>query len=389
MKLVPGLLGVVLCVLFFMPAWASACLPPANASVVDLQARPFGIEVSGDGCWMFVATNDGHDHGTVAVLRDANGTFSVYRVVGLRQAGAGETLTHDGKLLAVTEGSQVEVLSVPALEQASVDALKGTLRVGHDAGAVYAITSLDDHLLFVSNELDRRISVYDLAKWRAADFKGNPLVGEIPTAIAPVGLALSPDGRWLYSTSETAPPRWGLAAPCEPETSEERRHSRGVLLRFDVAKTAMNPSGSAAGGVQAGCNPVRVAVSPNGAWLWVTARGDGAILGVAATSFGVKSETVDMTSFHVGISPVGVAVRPDGRQVWVALSDRFVSGKDDGSGMQLAGLIGTGDFHASSVKVVTEPVSGFPRELAFLPGGRTLVVGLFKARRIEFFTPPP
>jgi DNA-binding beta-propeller fold protein YncE len=389
MKFVVGLLGIVLCVLFSVRARASVCPPPANASVVDLQAQPFGIQVSGDGCWMFVATSDGHDHGTVAVLHDTKGVFSVYRVVGLRQAGAGEALTHDGDLLAVTEGNRVEVLSVPALEQASGDALKGRLRVGHDAGAVYAIASVDDHLLFVSNELDQRISVYDLAKWRAMEFKGNPLIGEIPTAIAPVGLALSPDGRWLYSTSETAPPRWGLTAPCKPETSQERRHSHGVLLRVDVAKAATNPSDSVVGAVQAGCNPVRVAISPNGAWLWVTARGDGTVLGIATTSLGTKSENVDMASFHVGTSPIGVAVRSDGRQVWVALSDRFASGKDGGGGMELAGLIGTGDSHVASVKVVTEPVSGFPRELAFLPDGRTLAVGLFKAKRIEFFTTPP
>lgn len=388
MKFAIGLLGIVVCTLSPVLARATMCPPPANASTVDLQAQPFGIEVSMDGCWMFAATNGAQGHGTVAVLHDVGGVFSVYRVVGLRRAGEGEALTHDGKLLAVTEGDVVEVFSVPALEQASGDALAGWLRVGRDAGAVYALASLDDHLLFVSDELDHRISVYDLAKWRASDFRGDPHIGDIPTAIAPVGLALSPDGRWLYSTSETAPPRLGFAAPCKPEMDRERRHSQGLLIRIDVAKAAMNPTHATSGGLLAGCNPVRVVVSPDGSWLWVTARGDGTVLRIASGSLGSRAGNIHVESFPVGTSPVGIALRPDGHQVWVTLSDRFASAKGDGNGRQLVGLIGTDDPRAGAVTTVTEPVSGFPRELSFLPDGRTLAVGLFKARRIEFFTTP-
>lgn len=74
----------------------------------------------------------------------------------------------------------------------------------------------------------------------------------------------------------------------------------------------------------------------------------------------------------------------------VALSDRFAMKQGVGNGRQFAGPIGTDNAAASaSVQTVSEPVSGFPRELVFLPDGRTLAVGLFKDNRIEFFTTPP
>lgn len=74
----------------------------------------------------------------------------------------------------------------------------------------------------------------------------------------------------------------------------------------------------------------------------------------------------------------------------MALSDRFATKQGAGNGRQLAGSIGTDNAAAAaSVQTVSEPVSGFPRELVFLPDGRTPVVGLFKDNRIEFFTTPP
>jgi hypothetical protein len=43
---------------------------------------------------------------------------------------------------------------------------------------------------------------------------------------------------------------------------------------------------------------------------------------------------------------------------------------------------------ASSVKLISAPASGFPREIAFLHDGRTLVATLFAARRVEFIPAP-
>ena len=89
-----------------------------------------------------------------------------------------------------------------------------------------------------------------------------------------------PDRKWLCSISEVARANFGFRKTCKPEARIERRPPHGYLLRIEVAKAAIDPFESTAGGVQAGCNPVRAAVSPDGVYLWVTARDDGAVLRV-------------------------------------------------------------------------------------------------------------
>jgi DNA-binding beta-propeller fold protein YncE len=96
-----------------------------------------------------------------------------------------------------------------------------------------------------------------------------------------------------------------------------------------------------------------------------------------------RSRRVGYAVFAIGTSPVGLAVRPDGKQVWVALSHRF---GNKGLG-QLAGV--ALEASASSVKRMSAPAAGFPREIAFLHDGRTLVATLFAAQRVEFMPTPP
>lgn len=334
--------------------------------------------------------SNGKQRGSVAILHDTNGVYSITRTVNLGHLGTGDVLTHNGKLLIVAALGDIEVFDVHELEQPIGSALMGTLHDGSQVGAVYAATSRDDHLLFVSEEGAGRIAVYHLGKWRIDGFKGNPLVGYIPAAIGPVGLALSPDGRWLYSTSEAALPRSGFGGDCKPESNVERWHAQGLLLRIDVARAATDPRRSISGALQARCNPVRVAVSPDGAYLWVTARGSGLLLQIPANDLNHDTGKMDVSSFQVGGEPVGVAVRPDGNQVWVALSNRFAKNRKKlNEGRQLVGLIGIRSETAASVQMVSEPASEFPRDLSFLPDGRTLAVGLFRANRIEFVATPP
>lgn len=126
----------------------------------------------------------------------------------------------------------------------------------------------------------------------------------------------------------------GLEVACKPETSGERRHRPGLLSRFDEGE-------------------LHVAGSKSG-----------------------------YASFAIGTSPVGITVRPDGMQVWVALPDRFSAA---GAG-KLAGITPVDD--ASDKLPSTSVVGGFPREVSFLPDGRTLVATVFDAERIELLPTP-
>src|ERR1700758_3047384 len=71
-------------------------------------------------------------------------------------------------------------------------------------GSIEAAVSPDGDFVFVSLEEGSSIAVFNLRRALSAGFSAADYVGSIPAEPGPVGLAFSPDGRWLYSTSEAS-----------------------------------------------------------------------------------------------------------------------------------------------------------------------------------------
>lgn len=125
-----------------------------------------------------------------------------------------------------------------------------------------------------------------------------------------------------------------------------------------------------------------------GNYLWASARDSNAVLRIAGNS--LRSDgRVNVTSFDLGGGPGGIAVRPEGKQVWVALANRFANTKYNPKEREVVGLLGTDETTTEHITAWSEPASAFPRELVFLPDDRAFAVGLFNAKRVEFFTTPP
>jgi DNA-binding beta-propeller fold protein YncE len=369
-------IACVLALMFGSKANASSCPSPKATTSIAVAGHPFGVAATADNCWMYVALSTAADHGAVAVLHNQGGTFSVEHTIALNDRGLGESLTHDEQTLLITSGEGTAILSTAALRRGDANALLGKFHSGAGAEAVYAAVGPDDKLLFVSDEGKARISVFDLAKAQSDGFHDVEPVGRIPVALFPVGLAFSPDGRWLYATSQTTERDSSMAATCAPEQERGRMHSQGLLFRIDVQKVATDAAHAVVAAIPAGCNPVRVAVSPSGKQLWVTARGDNALLRIQTDEWLAQSNHASVRHFPIGNSPVGVTVRPDGKQVWVALSNRF----DKNNGGQLVGMADATDDVPS--KRMTLPAAGFPREVTFLADGNTLVATLFDANQV-------
>ena len=187
------------------------------------------------------------------------------------------------------------------------------MTTGSDASTPYTIVSGDGRLLFASNENSNSPSVLDVTRLGTAASGLGTLIGRIPTAAAPVGMAFSPDDHWLYVTNEVGPRLTTSKDRCASEQRNAPGHPRGLLLRIDVARASTDPSHAINSAILAGCNPVRVAVAPSGGQIWVTARGDNAVLRfITGDQQGSVATSGDPVK--VGSSPVGVAVRPDGGQ---------------------------------------------------------------------------
>jgi DNA-binding beta-propeller fold protein YncE len=360
------------------PALAMACGYTGGAAQVLVPGSPFATAPSADGCWIFVSLYGGagpKDPGSIAVLHNEGGAFRLRRVVPLRSSPLGITLTHDGGALVAAAGDVVAVLDVQQLETAAGDPVLGYIPEGSRSGAFDVATSLDDRFLFTTDERAARVTVADLAAARRRPFNSNVIVGYVPQGGAPTGMALSPDGQRLYVTDEIAPSVGPGAARCTDEGGSGARFPEGALAVIDVDRATRGSADAVAAMAPAGCNPVRVVLSPDGKIAWVTARGDNALLSFDTSRLlGVRGSAL-ISKMTVGASPVGVAVRPDGSQVWVANSNRFA---------KLAAASLSLIDPKRNIVVSTLTTGAFPRDVRFLADGKTLVVAVFGARTVRF-----
>jgi DNA-binding beta-propeller fold protein YncE len=158
-------------------------------------------------------------------------------------------------------------------------------------------------------------------------------------------------------------------------------HSQGAIMVFDVAQALRDPMHAALSRVAAGCNPVRLVLSPDGKTAYVSARDDNELL--AFDTGRLVTDTAHALIGHadVGTAPVGVAVVDSGRRVIVTNSNRFGGSAED---QQPLTVIDAAKLRSGSSAVMgTIPAGAFPRELRVTADGRTLFVTNFASRTLE------
>ena len=234
------------------------------------------------------------------------------------------------------------------------------------AGAIEVAVSANGRLAFVSLEDSAQIAVFSLQRALAHGFGPADYLGSIPTGLAPVGLAVSPDSRWLYATSQVA--RGGAGG------------GLGSLSVISVRRAATDPAHAVVSTVAAGCQPVRVITSAGGQVVWVTARGSNALLGFSAGRLRTSPSRALLARVQVGTAPVGLALVDGGRRIVVADSNRFHAPHGSSS---LAVVSVPAALAGRPALLGLLPAGGFPREMALEPGGRTLLVTCFASGQVE------
>jgi DNA-binding beta-propeller fold protein YncE len=359
--------GIPGCSTATAPVPGLTSVPTALESV---PASPFGVVVTADGRWSFVALSGALSIGVFRIGRSDLPAMVRQVYVNLAGQPLGEALTHDGRyLLAADNTDGALVISVGRAESGQADAQAGILGNGAaGSGAIEVAVSPDDRFAFVSLEDSASIAVYNLQRALAKGFSAADLVGVIPVGTAPVGLAVSPDGRWLYATSEVA-----RAAPVSA-------HSQGTLTVIDLRRAETDPAASVVATVAAGCSPVRVITSADGSVVWVTARGSDRLLGFSAARLLTDPARSLIASVQVGEAPVGLALVDGGSRIVVADSDRFSASGATAS----LGVVDVASALAGRPAVPGYlPAGGFPREMALEPDGRTLLVTNFSSGQLE------
>jgi DNA-binding beta-propeller fold protein YncE len=283
----------------------------------------------------------------------------------------------------------VAFVDVERMKRGARDAVLGY--IGGDVeqpGRVYVNVTGDDRYVFVSDERAESITVIDLAKARRSRFDPRAVVGRIPVGRAPVALTFSADERYLYTTSQEAPTSLNWPIDCRPQGTDPAQtpapppnHAHGAIVVVDVARAKTDPANAVVSAVRAGCNPVRLVLSPTGDVAYVTARTDNALLVFETNKLVAKPDSALLATVPVGTAPVGVAVIDGGHKIVVTNSNRFGGGPNDAQYLTV--------IDAAKVRLGKDAVLGtiaagaFPREMRLTADGRTLLLTNFASRTLQ------
>jgi serine/threonine-protein kinase len=325
----------------------------SHATNLGQGTKPFGVAVTADGTYSFVSLGHG-----VAVLNNRDGSLAPDLVTTLSADGAnkGEAISPDGKYLLAASGSGAYVISVHAAEKGDGSAVLGQLTspAGANAGAAEVAFSPDSRFAFVTLQDSNEMAVFDLTKSADHGFGQSGLVGMVPLANGPVGVAVSHDRHYLYVAGEN-----GQSHPVE-----------GTLSVVSLAQAESDPAHAVVGHVTAGCEPARVLVSPDGRVVWVTDRASNALIGFSAAKLLTKPGDSLILRVNVGQTPIGMTFVNGGKEIMVADANLY----DAAGGYTLAVVSTQRALQRSSHALLGYvPAGDVPREAAAEPTGTVLV----------------
>jgi DNA-binding beta-propeller fold protein YncE len=284
----------------------------------------------------------------------------------------GMALTPNGQLLLVAGYTATAVLSVPALEAGSNAAVVGVL-ADAGTGQFEVAVSADGRYAFVTDETTGGLSVFNLASALEHGFSApGAAVGIVSLAYDAVGIAISPDGQQLYVTT------LGAYGP------------HGQLWVIDAARAESGATGTAVlRHVAAGCQPVRVAVSPDGRTVWVTALQSNALLAFSAADLQTDPSKALKAVVRVGSEPVGLLLVDGGRGALVANSNRGLVTGTGSTQPQTVSVVSTAaalDHRPALIGVV--PAGLFPRDLTFDQATGRVLLANYNSDSVEEFPAP-
>jgi serine/threonine-protein kinase len=293
----------------------------------------YGIAVSRTGKYVFTANPDKLSVLTMNGSHTATQQYG-YTVAYQGEAARGVALTSDGKYAALAVGNMIFVADASVAEQNSGSAQAATLAVPGvrpvtDASGV--AISLDNRWGFVTLRNSNKLAVFNMAKaLTSGQNQPGVFVGTITLGINPAGMAVSPDGLWLYVVSG-AKTHTAAFGPSE-----------GLISVLSMQKLETKPSSALVAQTAAGCGATGVTVSPDGSTVWVTARSSNALLGFSAAKLRTDPAHALTASVPVGQTPTGVIAINGGKTIVVA--DSNLNGLPDADNLAVvdAGLAAAG-----------------------------------------------
>jgi outer membrane autotransporter protein len=153
--------------------------------------------------------------------------------------------------------------------------------------------SPDGRYVYLANNGSNEITVVDAVS--------HAVVGSISVAAGPIGIAITPNGRYLYVTS-----------PGSIMNSNGNFTGSTVSVIDTSTRAVVNT-------ITAGVGPIGVAVSPDGRSVYVGNNASNTVSVIStATNTVVNTIAIPSSAPNSGSNPIGVAFTPDGRFAYVA-----------------------------------------------------------------------
>jgi DNA-binding beta-propeller fold protein YncE len=310
--------------------------------------------------------------------------------------------------------SNAGVAFLPLDETLRGKAKPGVLPQGERSGTGYLAVTPDGQYLFAANEYGAGGNVGVIALHRDQAGAIHPeAITQIPTPNTTPGVTISPDGSRLYAVGEVIRPEVAARLPGRGVKTLERdgcvqadpgrSRPNGVLYAIDVSQArALTRDASpdqvrrvVVARVDAGCSPVREAVTADGRTVYVTARGDNRILAFdtaalegahRAARFNPDDTAADAepplsAAFDSGgAAPAGLKLFAGDKYLLVADSNRFAGGPGNASVFDLTDP-------ARPVLRQTIHTGAFPRNITASPDGATLYLTIFSGDELMVLTP--
>jgi serine/threonine protein kinase/DNA-binding beta-propeller fold protein YncE len=274
--------------------------PLTNAS-----SHPFAVITTPDGKYTFTTLG-----GALAVLKNGDELMpKLVHTIVMPGANKGMAFSKDGQDLLVATDGGANAYSVSAAEQGRAELLGKLLSPG-GRGAVQDAFSPDGKFLFVTLQSTTGVAVFNYQQAKASGFRDNGFIGLVPTGLEPVGIELSPDGKTMYVTSMHR---------TEPQI--EQVGGIGFVSVIDVSKAETDPKNAVIHEVTAGCNPVRVIVTPDGKYAWVTVRESDALLAFDTAKMRKDPKNSLVARVDICSNPIGESFAAGHSRVVAACSD--------------------------------------------------------------------
>jgi len=287
------------------------------------------------------------------------------------------------------------------------DALHGKphpiyLSQGDGSGSGYLAVTPDGQFLFVANEYGDRgnVGVIALHPDAAGHITHPESLGHIPTQLTTPGIAISPAGDTVYAVSEIGPPLANNHLPgatnpalahegCTQAAGRPARPngllyvidvSRAITLKPDDADPDIAGRRTIVRRINAGCSPVRIAVSSHNDAVYLTSRGDNKILVFDPRMLITDPEHALQHAIATGgTAPVGLQLFAEDKKLLIANSNRFDGGDGNATILDLA----TGKIDQ---KIST---GQFPRNITLSPDGKTLYLSNYDSSTLEVIPVTP